>query len=169
MTVKDAIQTRRSIRKFKPEGIIKDEDLTLILTAGMMAPSACNMRPWKFIVIKNRNKLNEIRKVHPYTSMLETASLAIVITALPEIQQGIAKDYFPQDCGAATQNILLQAWELGYGTCWCGVYPKEECMAELKEILNLDSIPFNIIALGVPDEVPNARGFFESDRISYIE
>ncbi len=168
MTVTEAIQTRRSIRKFVPDAQIPQEHIEQILTAAMMAPSACNTRPWSFIVIRDRSKMDEIRKVHPYTSMLETASLAIVVVAQPEAQKGICDGYFPEDCGAATQNILLQAWELGYGSCWCGVYPKEERIAELTDLLALDGIPFNVIALGVPAEAPAARGFFDPAKVTYV-
>ncbi len=168
MTVTQAINSRRSIRKFK-EGInIPKEHIEQILTAGMMAPSACNTRPWSFVVVTDREKLNEIINVHPYTSMLKTASLAIIVVAHPEAQAGICDGYFPEDCGAATQNILLQAWELGYGSCWCGVYPREERILSITKLLNIDGIPFNVIAVGVPDEAPAARGFFDSEKVRYV-
>ncbi len=168
MTVTEAIQTRRSVRKYVPDAEIPQEHMEQILTAGMMAPSACNTRPWSFVVVKNRNILREIQNVNPYTSMLETASLAIIVVAHPEVQSGNCDGYFPEDCGAATQNILLQAWELGYGTCWCGVYPQEERITDMKRILSIDATPFNVIALGVPDEAPAARGFFDPTKVTYL-
>ncbi len=168
MNVTDAILKRRSIRKFKVGAAIPQEHLEQILTAAMMAPSACNTRPWNFVVVKDRDKLNEIMTVQPYTSMLKTASLAIVISAKPEVQSGISAGYFPQDCGAATENILLQALELGYGSCWCGVYPNEELMVKVQQILAVECTPFNIIALGIADEEPGARGNFEPERVTYI-
>ena len=135
----------------------------------MLAPSACNTRPWEFIVIKNREVLEKIRKVHPYTGMLETASLAIIMCALPETQtEPVMSGYYPQDCGAATQNILIQAVELGLGTCWCGVYPKEDRIAEIKNILGTEKLPFNIIAVGVPDENPDSRGRYDESKVTYI-
>ena len=172
MTVIEAIRTRRSIRKFKPGAVVTDEQLKLLLEAAMLAPSACNTRPWEFIVIKDRSMLDKIRATHPYTKMLETASLAIIMMALPESQEnirdGLAKGFYPQDCGAATQNILLQAVELGLGTCWCGVYPKEQRIKEMQEILGTTKLPFNIIAIGVPDENPDPRGAYEESKVTYI-
>jgi nitroreductase len=106
--------------------------------------------------------------------MLETASLAIVVVALPETQadinDGLAVGFYPQDCGAATQNILLQAVELGLGTCWCGVYPKENRIAEIREIFEIadTKIPFCVIAVGVPDENPEPRGQYDEGKVSYI-
>ena len=171
MTVSEAIRKRRSIRKFKPGATVTDEQIKLMLEAAMLAPSACNTRPWEFIVVKDREKLNKIKKAHPYTGMLETASIAIIICALPETQQQpIMSGYFPQDCGAATENILLQAVELGLGTCWCGVYPKEERIAEIRSILNIceTKLPFCVIAVGVPDEDPNPRGYYDENKVTYV-
>ena len=117
-------------------------------------------------------KLEQIRKTHPYTGMLETASLAIIILALPEAQEtrndGLPVGFYPQDCGAATENILLEAVELGLGCCWCGVYPKEERIAEIRGILATEKLPFNVIAVGVPDEEPNPRGKYDENKVTYI-
>ena len=169
MTITEAIKARRSIRKFKQNAPITDSQIHAMLEAAMHAPSACNTRPWEFIVVKDRGKLDKIREVHPYTGMLETASLAIVVMALPETQtRPIDTGYYPQDCGAATQNILLEAMALGLGTCWCGVYPKEDRIADVKKILGVEGTPFCIIAVGVPDEEPKARGFFEEGKVRYI-
>lgn len=169
MTVIEAIRKRRSIRKFKPGAEVTDEQIKIMLEAAMLAPSARNTRPWEFIVVKDREKLNQIRKAHPYTGMLETASLAIVVCALPETQkEPIMSGYYPQDCGAATENILIQAVELGLGACWCGVYPKEERITEIRNILGITSLPFNVIAIGVPDEAPNPRGYYDENKVTYM-
>lgn len=169
MTVNEAIKERRSIRKFVPGGEVTQDQIQAMLEAAMMAPSACNTRPWEFIVVQNREKLSAVADAHPYAKMLKTASLAIVVVALPETQkEEINMGYYPQDCGAATQNILLQAYSMGLGTCWCGVYPKEKRIAELKQILDIDGLPFCIIAIGVPDETPKARGSFEAGKVRYI-
>lgn len=169
MTITEAIRERRSIRKYKQGAEVTDEQIKLMLEAAMTAPSACNTRPWEFIVLKDRGKLDRIMAVHPYTKMLATASLAIIVCALPEVQdKAICSGYYPQDCAAATQNILLQAAGLGLGTCWCGVYPKEERIAELREILGITALPFNIIAVGVPDENPSPRGAYDDAKVRYM-
>ena len=171
MTLREAIKERRSIRKFKPGGTVTDEQVRAMLEAAMLAPSACNTRPWEFIVVRDREKMDKIREVHQYTQMLETASLAIVVMALPETQtRAIDTGYYPQDCGAATQNILLEATAQGLGACWCGVYPKENRIEDIKKVLGLgeSSLPFCVIAVGVPDEAPKARGFYEEGKVRYI-
>lgn len=168
MNTLEAIRSRRSIRKYKKGAVIPKEDIKQILEAAMMAPSACNSRPWEFVVVENQEKLQEIHAVHPYTSMLNTASLAIVICGRPDLQKGICEGFFPQDCGAAAQNILLAAAELGYGTCWCGVYPSESRVEDIRKILDVTSVPFAVIALGVPDDAPAARGFYDEARVTWI-
>ena len=168
MNTLETIRSRRSIRKYKPGVEIPNEDIKQILEAAMMAPSACNTRPWEFVVIKDRSKLEEIMAVHPYASMLKTASLAIIVCAKPELQDGICPGYFPEDCGAATQNILLSAAALGYGTCWCGVYPMESRMEAIKKVIGVDSVPFSVVAMGVADEAPAARGFYDEERVKWL-
>lgn len=168
MNALETIRSRRSIRKYQAGAAVPKEDLKQILEAAMMAPSACNTRPWEFAVVENRDLLDAIMKVHPYVSMLRTASLAIIVCAKPEVQEGICPGYFPQDCGAATQNILLSAKALGYGTCWCGVYPNEERVKVVKEIIGVDSTPFAVVALGVADEEPAARGYYDESRVKWL-
>jgi len=172
MTTIDVIRKRRSIRKFKPDVEVTDEQIKLMLEAAMLTPSACNTRPWEFVVVKDRATLEKIRTTHPYTGMLETASCAIVIIALPETQtnihDGLAEGYYPQDCGAATENILLAAVSLGLAACWCGVYPKEDRIAEMRGVLNTEKLPFCVIAIGAPDEDPDPRGHYEESKVTYI-
>jgi nitroreductase len=119
----DLIKKRRSIRKFDPSKPVTREQLDRLLGAAMLAPSACNSRPWEFIAITKRETLDDIARIHPYAKMCETATAAIIVIALPPTQGPTG--YFPQDCGAATENIIIEAMALGLGTCWCGVYPND--------------------------------------------
>jgi nitroreductase len=165
----DLIENRRSIRKFKKDKPVTREQLDRLLGAAMIAPSACNSRPWEFIAVTKREVLDEIARVHPYAAMCATATAAIIVVALPQTDKPAG--YFPQDCGAATQNILLEAVSMGLGTCWCGVHPKEDRVAAIREIFNIrePKIPFNVIAIGTPDEAPDRRGFFDAAKVTYIE
>ena len=164
----EIINTRRSIRKYQTDKPVTKEQLDRMLHAAMLAPSACNSRPWEFIAITKRDVLDEIARVHPYAQMCKTAAAAIIVVALPQTDRPIG--FFPQDCGAATQNILLEAAALGLGTCWCGVYPREERIAEIAGLFGIQEpkIPFCVIAIGVSDEKPEQRGFFEETKVKYI-
>ena len=171
--VLDPIKTRRSIRKFKPTPVTKEQTEAL-LEAAMLAPSACNTRPWRFIAITNREMLDKLAEAHDYGKMLKTAPLCIVVVALPKTQEGtkngLAEGFFPQDCGAATQNILIQAEAMGLGSCWCGVLSKEGTTKKVNAVLNVpeDEVPFCLIAIGEKDESPNPRGQYEAEKVTWV-
>ncbi|MDR0461082.1 MAG: nitroreductase family protein [Nitrososphaerota archaeon] len=166
-----AIRDRKSIRNYVPKANMSEVQIKELLEAAMLAPSACNSRPWTFIVVQNREKLEEITKIHPYTQMLTTASCAILVCADLNLQSGVSKGFYPQDCGAATQNILLQAAELGLGTCWCGIYPKMDKVKAFRSLFELSDniVPFCVIAVGIPAEEMGGRGFYEEDKVKWIK
>ncbi|MCL1862644.1 MAG: nitroreductase family protein [Defluviitaleaceae bacterium] len=168
----EIIKTRRSIRKYKSTEVT-GEQIHALLEAAMLSPSACNTRPWRFIAITSREMLNKLADVHPYAKMLNTAPLCIAIIALPKTQErddNLPEGFYPQDCGAATQSILLQAEAMGLGTCWCGVYPKEATSKAVRETLNIpaEEIPFCLIAIGEKDEHPKPRGKYEEEKVTWI-
>ena len=171
MTINEIIKKRKSVRHYEEGYVVPEEQIKLILEAGMLAPSACNSRPWSFIVVRNKEILDKVVEIHPHTRMLKTASLAIVICADINLQSGISEGFFPEDCAAVTENILLQATELDLGTCWCGVYPKENYVKSFKEIFNLPEniIPFNIIAVGKSVESSGGRGFYEEEKVKWVD
>ena len=166
----EVIGKRRSIRKFQADKPVTKEQLNRLLEAAMLSPSACNSRPWEFIAITKRETLDEIARIHPYAPMCATATAAIVIVAIPQGSDG-PEGYFPQDCAAATENILLEAVSLGLGACWCGVYPRNEHITVIRRLLDIrePKIPFNVIAIGTPDESPDRRGFFDATKVTYVE
>lgn len=168
MNTTEAIRKRRSIRKYQSGETISDAEIKTILEAAMMAPSARNTRPWEFIVLKSKEARQKASEVHPYAKHLSEASLGIIVCARPELQEDVCPGYFPEDCGAAVQNILLQSTELGYGSCWCGIYPREERIKEISEAFSIESIPFALIVIGKADEEPSARGFYDEERVKIL-
>lgn len=169
MNLKDAVRERRSIRKYKSGIEIPDEHLKTILEAGMMAPSACNTRPWEFVVIKSDEAKEKALQIHPAARHLKDASLGIIVCAKPEAQEGTpASGFYPQDCGAAIENMLLQALDLGYGSCWCGIYPREERVENFKKTFGISSLPMALVVIGVSDEEPKAKGYFDESRVTIL-
>jgi Nitroreductase len=166
--ITSVIRSRRSIRKFKPGVEIPKEHIHLMLEAAMMPPSACNSRPWEFVVVETPAIREKIANAHPYAKMLHNASLAIVVCALNDAQEGIATGFWPQDCGASVENLLLQAVGLGYGTCWCGLYPNEKIIQPMKDILGVQSMPVALVVIGEADEEPKARGFYDETKVKYL-
>ena len=159
---------RRSIRKYSNLSI-SDSDIENLLRAAMAAPSAGNQQPWEFILIKDKNIMSDITKIHPYSQMLKEAQLAIVVCA--DLDKEKHGGYWVQDCSAATENILIEAQHLGLGSVWLGVYPREDRVTGLKEILNLPErvIPLSIISLGYPAEKKEPSNRFDKLRIHINE
>jgi nitroreductase len=153
METLEAIFTRRSIRKYTSQ-TIPDELVEKLLLAAMQAPSAGNQQPWHFIVVTDRAQMDSLADALPFGKMLHTAPLGIAVCA--DVESARYSDYWVQDCSAATQNLLLAAHALGLGAVWLGVYPLEERVAGVKQILGLPApvIPLNIISLGYPVSPP---------------
>lgn len=147
-----AIFTRRSIRLYMPKPVPR-ELVTDVVRAAMYAPSAGNERPWHFMVLTDRAILDEIPRFHPYAAMLKHASVAILVCG--DIPLEKHKGYWVLDCAAATQTLLLAAHAKGLGSVWCGVYPTEDRVANLRKLLNLPEhiVPFSLLPLGFPAEV----------------
>lgn len=168
MEVKDALLKRRSIRKYLDKEV-SDEMIEELLHAAMSGPSACNRRPWIFYVIKDQDKLNELRKASRFSNM--NAPLAIVVVG--DLSRSLPlqlKDFWIQDCSAATENILLRATDLGLGSLWCGIYPQKRPVERVKKILGITNsdIPLNIIYIGYGDEEKESRDQYEKNRVKVI-
>ena len=169
MNGSEVIRARRSVRKFKSGVTIPRDHVERMLEAAMMAPSACNTRPWEFYVVESREIMGRLAEIHPYAQMLGSASLAIVVCARPEVQEGKCAGYWPLDCGAAVENLLLQAVELGYGTCWCGCWPSERVANAIAEALGAKSVPVALISVGAPDEAPAQRGHYDPGKVHWVK
>lgn len=162
----NSIFKRRSIRKYTSEKVSEDT-VKELLKAGMSAPSAANEQPWEFIVIRDREILKEIIDVHGYAAMLKEADVAIAVCG--NINRDKVGGFWVQDCSAATENILIEAQELGLGAVWLGVYPLEERVNPIKKILKLpESItPLSIISIGYPAEHKAESNYYDESRIHY--
>ncbi|MDR1964356.1 MAG: nitroreductase family protein [Planctomycetaceae bacterium] len=125
------IQTRRSIRSYKPEQFPND-DLQQILNAGLYAPSARNGQPWHFVVVRSHKMIAEITVAvkaatarmpdNPYKNFVGNNSYTvnfnaptfIIVSANPADSPGMAAE----DCSLALGNMFLAAHSLGIGSCW---------------------------------------------------
>ncbi|HBC97794.1 MAG TPA: nitroreductase family protein [Clostridium sp.] len=163
----NAILERKSIRKYTDKMISK-EIIEKILKAGMSAPSAVDEQPWQFIVIDDKDTLNEITKIHPYSQMLKEASHAIVVCGDMRLKK-VDEDFWIQDCSAAAENMLVMAQALGLGAVWLGVYPIEERFEGIGKLLKLPEqiIPFCVISLGYPGEKKNAGDRYNPERVHW--
>ena len=146
------IRCRRSIRKFVAGRVIGDETVDILLRAAMQAPSAANQQPWRFIVLRDRDRLEAVSRVSPYASMTKDASLAIVVAG--DIRGTKFPAFWPQDCSAAVQNLLLEAVNQGLGAVWLGVHPEKDRETYLARLLELPDgvIPFAVVPVGYPEQ-----------------
>lgn len=165
----NSIFKRASVRKYTEQSVEK-EKIEQLLKAGMAAPSAKNVQPWEFVVIQNKETLLKITEFHPYSSMLKTSPLAIVVCGNEtKIKIGNIEEFWTQDCSAVTENILLEAAELGLGGVWLGVHPKKELMNPLIDLLMLPTyiMPFSIISIGYPDGEVKPKDKFNPETIHW--
>jgi len=166
LNFEEILLNRRSIRRYTPQKI-SPEIITKIIKAGMYAPSAVNKKPWHFIVIEEKEKMESVIKIHANAMMLKEASHAILVCGDEKLQHD--DGFWIADCGAATQNILLSAFNSGIGSCWIGIYPREQRMKAVSDIFNLPEHvrPFALVALGYPAEEKKFPERFEEGKIHY--
>ena len=149
----ETIRTRGSCRQFDPSRPVSADAVERILHAAMCAPTAMDRRPWEFIVVRDKAKLAAIAEKLPNSQVGRGAALAIVVCgAVDNGLPGRGKEYWIHDCSAASMNILLAAHGLGLGAVWTGVYPGENRIAPLREILGIPEthMPLNVIPIGYP-------------------
>ncbi len=157
---------RKSIRKYRDKPVSK-EDLKKIMSAGMAAPSAGNQQPWHFIAVSKKDSLAELSKVSPYAKMLKDAAAGLIVCG--DLDKERHKGYWPIDCSAATQNMLLEITHLELGAVWLGIYPRKDRVKFLKTYFNLpDTIqPFSLISLGYPGEEKPITSRYDESRIHW--
>lgn len=166
MDAMDAILSRRSIRKYT-EQPVSDETIKELLEAAMSAPSAGNEQPWHFLVIRERQILDEIPKFHQYSHMLKDAPVAIMVCGDKRLQK--YEGYWVQDCSAATENILIAAQAKGLGAVWLGLFPIEDRVIALRKLLNIpeEVTPLSLISIGYPAEEKPPSGRYDTSRIHH--
>lgn len=164
MEVLEAIFTRRSIRQFTDQPV-EAEKVENLLRAAMQAPSAHNKQPWHFLIINDRNLLNQIADFHPYAKMLYKAPLALAVCG--DLGQESNDRYLALNCAAATQNILLAAHGLNLGAVWIAVYPREERIKKIKLLLELPLhiIPISLVAVGYPAQKIEPEDRYDPKRV----
>ncbi len=147
MNTFDTLLCRRSVRKYEKGFQVPAEDLHRIMEAAMYAPSAMNKQPWEYVIANNPETLATIRETHPHAAFTTDAGTAIIVCV------DLTREYNGMgiiDVSLASQNIMLAAHDLGYGTCYCGLYP-DHC-EKFQELFDLPEHiePIGMITLGKP-------------------
>ena len=175
----DVIMSRTSIRKFTGEKVTK-EQLETILKAGMAAPTAMNVQPWRFVVVTDKDKIAEVFAAGPRSGMFTTAGAVIVVCGQttfmrkpfgqpdgPETEQ--PNIFWYEDCSAAAENILLAAHALGLGAVWTAGYPAMERIEPIAAALGIPAgvVPLCVIPVGVPAEEPAPKDKWKPENIHW--
>ena len=160
------IRQRRSIRKYKSQPV-EDEKLALLVEAALRSPSSMGNNPWEFIIVTDQDKKDQIKDVHPYVGMIQNAPLGILICG--DISKEKFQGFWPQDCAAAMQNLLLAAHASGLGAVWTGIYPIEDRALKFKRIFNLPDhiIPFGLAVMGWPAQKIKSEERFTEELVRY--
>ena len=148
MDALQAIRKRRSVRRYTGEPIPR-KDLETIVDAGRFAPSGLNVQPWDFIVVTERDVIEQLKVASRW---MEKAGAIIAVVLDPTSR------WWREDGSAAIENILIASTALGYGSCWLQGYtePMEE---ELKNMLGVPEKKrlLTLIPIGVPAKWPTGK------------
>ena len=169
MDLYEAIRNRRSIRAFKAKPI-PDEKLFKILDAAHWAPSAGNLQPWEFIIVKDQKLKEELAIAAVWQMFIAEASVVIVVCA-NQVRSARrygsrGRDFYSIfDAALATQNLLLAAHAEGLGACAVGAFDEEA----VREILKIPAgvRPVLVIPIGYPDEKPEVPERYELERLTH--
>ena len=145
MNALEAIEKRRSVRKYTGEPIPK-KDLEKIVDAGRLAATGGNQQPWDFVVVTDRAMVARLKVAAEW---MEKAAAIIAVVMDPSSRWWI------EDGSAAVENMLIASTALGYGSCWLEGYtlPHEE---EFKKLLGIpkEKRLLTLVPIGVPAEEP---------------
>ena len=167
MDVFTAIKQRSGVRSYKPEDVEEDK-LKRVLEAARLSPSASNRQEWKFIIIKNKETKKKLAGAAFGQSFIGEAPVVIVACGTEsESVMGCGQPTHTVDVSIACAFMILEACELGLGTCWIGAFKEDET----KRILNIPE-SVRVVAmtpLGYPDEPPSKKSRKRLDQIVCFE
>jgi nitroreductase len=132
MELKEAIEKRKSIRDYEDKPV-PEEKLLNVLEAARLAPSGGNRQQWKFVVVKDDEKRQELSQATG--GQTHVAKAPVVIAAVSTEPETIMKCGVPGyavDLAIAVDHMTLAAVDEGLGTCWIGAFSQEEARDILK-------------------------------------
>lgn len=145
----EIIFTRRSVRRFVDGKQVEKQKITKLLEAAMAAPSACNLQPWEFVIVTEKDALDQLKNATLQGNY--NAPLAMIVCAnvtnIPWDGYG-----WMIDCSAAIENMLIAATAMGLGSVWIGA-SNEDIVHKLFNIPDHIHISA-IIYFGYPVDVP---------------
>lgn len=140
-------KTRCSIRRYKDEAV-EEEKIQRLVEAGRVAPSACNLQPWRFLVLDNKESMEKLGKA----CKTFRAPLAIVVLGDNNecwVRPVDASDSLDIDTSIAASHIVLEAEELGLSSCWVCNFNPSVLRSEFKIPGHIS--PVHVLILGYAD------------------
>src|SRR5437016_14635210 len=107
----DAIRSRRNVRDYEDRPIAR-EHLDQVLEAGRRAPSSRNWQPWDFVLVTDRQRLEELAQVWVGAGHV-AKSAATIALVIPKADDDLRRDWAQYDLGQATMAMMLAATDLG--------------------------------------------------------
>jgi len=152
MNFYDIISGRRSVRSYKKEPV-EDDKVNRILEAARLAPSAANMQPVCFVVIRDENKKLQLKEAYN-EEWFYTAPVIICVCSNSKTawKRGDGKNYADIDAAIAMDHLILAATIEGLGTCWVAAFK----VYVVRSVLNLppELEPVAMTPVGYPLDIP---------------
>lgn len=154
MDVYEAIRTRQSIRRYKPDEV-PDDVLNRVLNAMRLAPSAGNLQPWRFVVVKDAATREQLAKATFGQEFIAHAPIIIVACGWKKRAYSKMGGYWSSlsvDVSIAFDHLTLAAAAEGLGTCWIGSFFEEE----VRRVLSIpeDVTVIALTPMGYHDKSP---------------
>jgi nitroreductase len=155
MDLFECIASRRSIRAYDSRPV-EEEKLEKLLGAARAAPTACNLQPFRILVLRSAGREEEFKRIYG-KDWFVSAPLALLVCSVPgeAWSRGDGKNYADVDATIVMDHIVLAATALGLGSCWIGAFDPKAA----REILGLEAgwEPLAFTPLGYAANIPEAR------------
>ncbi|MGC9091115.1 MAG: nitroreductase family protein [Fervidicoccaceae archaeon] len=163
----EIIKGRRCMRSFREEAI-SEQDLRAILEAGIWAPSGSNAQPWKFFVVRDRNRIDKIKMVSP--GLFGDPPLLVILSIDRERMEGESESEWMvaiMDAAMAGQNMMLMAYSLGIGSCPMTSFNRKAVKMLLEMPSHIE--PVVMISFGFPKRWPSPPKRRSLDEVVHYE
>ena len=180
-TKDDAITTimkRKSVRSYTGEKL-SQEQIETLLKAAMAAPTGMNAQPWRFVVLTDPAVIADVF-ANERGDMYKQAGAVFIVCGQTTVSQRprgqenaepqeVPNQFWYEDCGASTENLLLAAEAMGLGAVWIGCYPIQAKIDNLVSKLGIPEnvMPYAIVPVGYPAGNDQPQDKWKPENVHY--
>ena len=130
----------------------------------MAAPSADDLRPWAFVVVRDKARRQTLARTHPWAAMCAKAPVVVAVLGDPRVSE-----HWVEDCSAATENLLLAVTELDLGAVWVAIYPTRSQESHVRGALDIPGRlrVLCLVPIGHPAKHKPPRTRYEASKVFY--